>query len=132
MISRAAGQELCLIFILIFICPLHMDYVSSFLTLHRSLALLLLICAVGTESIQTPLKWSVFVSLQPFAKIKKLIYVHSAPHRDRKKLKCRNVCKLIKKGKLKYHMIISIQTLLHRALQWQLFQFFKTYIIVAL
>jgi len=27
--------------------------------------------AVGTESIQTPLKCSLFISLQPFAKIKK-------------------------------------------------------------
>ena len=40
-----------------------------------------------------------------------LINVHSAPHLDRKKQKCRNFCKFIKKEKLKYHMVISIQTL---------------------
>ena len=40
-----------------------------------------------------------------------LINVHSAPHLDRKKQKCRNFCKVIKKEKLKYHMAISIQTL---------------------
>jgi len=33
--------------------------------------------------------------------------VHSAPHLDRKKQKCRNLCKCIKKEKLKYHTVIS-------------------------
>ena len=70
---------------------------------------------VGTESIQTPLNFSFFVSLQYLLKSKKfilfLINVFSAPHLDRKKLKCRNFCKFIKKEKLKYHMVISIQTL---------------------
>jgi len=65
---------------------------------------------VGTQSIQTPLKCSLFVSLQPFAKIKKvhLFLMNSAPHLDRKKLKCRNFCKFIKKEKLKYHMVIKL------------------------
>lgn len=30
---------------------------------------------VGTESVQTPLKFSLFVSLQPFAKIKKVHFI---------------------------------------------------------
>ena len=30
---------------------------------------------VGTESIQTPLNFSLFVSLQPFAKIKKVHFI---------------------------------------------------------
>jgi len=34
-----------------------------------------------------------------------LINVHSAPHLDRKKQKCKNFCKFIKKEKLKYHMV---------------------------
>jgi len=37
--------------------------------------------------------------------------VLSAPHLDRKKQECRNVCTFIKKEKLKYHMVIRIQTL---------------------
>jgi len=67
----------------------------------------------GMESIQTPLNCSLFVSLQPFAKIKK---VHFISHKCSlstppwKKQKCRNVCKCIKKEKLKYPMVISIQT----------------------
>ena len=40
-----------------------------------------------------------------------LLNVHSAPHLDREKQKCRNFCKFIKKEKLKYHMVVSIQTL---------------------
>ena len=40
-----------------------------------------------------------------------LINVHAAAHLDRKKLKCRHFCKCIKKEKLKYHMVISIQVL---------------------
>jgi len=40
-----------------------------------------------------------------------LINVHSAPHLGRKKLKCRNVCKFITKEKVKYHTVLSIQTL---------------------
>ena len=33
------------------------------------------LCAVGTESIETPLNFSLFVSLQPFAKIKKVNFI---------------------------------------------------------
>ena len=40
-----------------------------------------------------------------------LINIHSAPQLDRKKTESRNVCKFIKIEKLKYHMVISIQTL---------------------
>jgi hypothetical protein len=71
---------------------------------------------VGTESIQTPLNFSLFVSLQPFSKNQKSSFYFSVmytqhPILDRKKQKCRNFCKFIKKEKLKYHMVISIQTL---------------------
>jgi len=45
-----------------------------------------------------------------------LINVHSTPHLDRKKQKCRNVCTFIKKEKLKYHMVPSIQTPLNCSL----------------
>ena len=34
-----------------------------------------LLYTVGTESIQTPLNFSLFVSLQPFAKIKKVHFI---------------------------------------------------------
>ncbi len=47
---------------------------------------------VDTESIQTPLHFSLFVILQPFAKIIcsffSLINVHTAPHIDRKTQNC--------------------------------------------
>ncbi len=47
---------------------------------------------VGTESIQTPLNFSLFFILQPFAKIICsfffLINVHTAPHIDRKTQNC--------------------------------------------
>ncbi len=44
---------------------------------------------VGTESIQTPLHFSLFVILQPFAKMHFfLINVHTAPHIDRKTQNC--------------------------------------------
>jgi len=50
------------------------------------------IYTVGTESIQTPLHFSLFVILQPFAKIIcsffSLINVHTAPHIDRKTQNC--------------------------------------------
>ncbi len=64
---------------------------------------------VGMESIQTPLKFSLFVILQPFAKIIKFIFflinVRTAPHIDRKTLNCWHFCRFIKKEKLKYHMV---------------------------
>ncbi len=73
------------------------------------------IYTVGTESIQTPLNFSLFVILQPFAKIICsfffLINVHTAPHIDRKTQNCWHFCRFIKKEKLKYHMVLSIQTL---------------------
>ncbi len=73
------------------------------------------ICTVGTESIQTPLNFSLFVILQPFSKIIcsffSLINIHTAPHIDRKTQNCRHFCRFIKKEKLKYHMVLSIQTL---------------------
>ncbi len=76
----------------------------------------LFIYTVGTESIQTPLNFSLFVILQPFAKI---IYVHffsSLMHTQHPILteKHRIVdifADLLKKEKLKYHMVLSIQTL---------------------
>jgi len=72
------------------------------------------IYTVDTEGIQTPLKCSLF-HCSNLLKSKKLIIfliiVHSAPHLDRKNQKCRHFCKFIKKEKLKYHMVISIQTL---------------------
>ncbi len=50
------------------------------------------IYTVGTESIQTPLNFSLFVIFQPFAKIICsfffLINVHTAPHIDRKTQNC--------------------------------------------
>jgi len=46
---------------------------------------------VGTESIQTPLNCSLFVSLQPFAKIKKVKFYFSLK-------------------KLKYHMVLLLNT----------------------
>ncbi len=57
---------------------------------------------VGTESIQTPLNFSLFVILQPFAKIIYvnfffLINVHTAPHIDRKTQNCWHFCRLLKR-----------------------------------
>ncbi len=40
-----------------------------------------------------------------------LINVHTAPHIDRKTQNCWHFCRFIKKEKLKYHMVLSIQTL---------------------
>ncbi len=75
---------------------------------------------IYTESIQTPLNVSLFVILQPFAKIICsfffLINVHTAPHIDRKTQNCWHFCRFIKKEKLKYHMVLSIQTLFSLAL----------------
>ncbi len=66
---------------------------------------------VGTESIQTPLHFSLLYCshlLKSFKLIFFLINVHTAPHIDRK---TQNFCRFIKKEKLKYHMVLSIQTL---------------------
>jgi len=53
---------------------------------------------VGKENIQTRLNCSLFVILQPFAKIIfPLIIVHTAPHIDRKTQNCWHCCTFIKK-----------------------------------
>ncbi len=62
-----------------------------------------------------PYIFSLFVILQPFAKIICSFffshYVHTAPHIDRKTQNCWHFCRFIKKENLKYHMVLSIQTL---------------------
>ncbi len=40
-----------------------------------------------------------------------LINAHTAPHIDRKTQNCWHFCRFIKKEKMKYHMVLSIQTL---------------------
>ncbi len=69
---------------------------------------------VGTESIQTPLNFHSLLYcshlLKSFKFIFFLINVHTAPHIDRKTQNCRHFCRFIKKEKLKYHMVLSIQT----------------------
>ncbi len=59
---------------------------------------------VGTESIQTPLNFSLFVILQPFKFIffASLMYTQAA-HIDRKTQNCWHFLQIIKKEKLKYH-----------------------------
>ncbi len=49
--------------------------------------------------------------LKSFQFIFFLINVHTAPHIDRKTQNCWHFCRFIKKEKLKYHMVLSIQTL---------------------
>ncbi len=49
--------------------------------------------------------------LKSFKFIFFLINVHTAPHIDRKTQNCWHFCRFIKKEKLKYHMVLSIQTL---------------------
>ncbi len=49
--------------------------------------------------------------LKSFKFIFFLINVHTAPHTDRKTQNCWHFCRFIKKEKLKYHMVLSIQTL---------------------
>ncbi len=49
--------------------------------------------------------------LKSFKFIFFLINVHTAPHIDRKTQNCWNFCRFIKKEKLKYHLVLSIQTL---------------------
>ncbi len=86
--------------------------VQIMLTLANVCDVLNLYIYMGTESIQTPLNFSLFVILQPFAKIiNVLINVHTAPHIDRRTQNCWHFCRFIKKEKLKYHMVLSIQTL---------------------
>ncbi len=55
--------------------------------------------------------------LKPFKFILFLINVHTAPHIDRKTQNCWHFCRFIKKEKLKYHMVLSIQTRSQVALQ---------------
>ncbi len=49
--------------------------------------------------------------LKSFKFIFFLINVHTAPHIERKTQNCWHFCRFIKKEKLKYHMVLSIQTL---------------------
>ncbi len=49
--------------------------------------------------------------LKSFSSFFFLINVHTAPHIDRKPRNCWHFCRFIKKEKLKYHMVLSIQTL---------------------
>ncbi len=49
--------------------------------------------------------------LKSFKFIFFLINVHTAPHIDRKTQNCWHFCRFIKTEKLKYHMVLSIQTL---------------------
>ncbi len=49
--------------------------------------------------------------LKSFKFIFFLINVHTAPHIDRKTQNCWRFCRFIKKEKLKYHMVLSIQNL---------------------
>ncbi len=67
------------------------------------------------ESIQTPLIFHSLLYcshlLKSFKFIFFLINVHTAPHIDRKTQNCWHFCRFIKKEKLKYHMVLSIQTL---------------------
>ncbi len=90
--------------------------VCVYIHTHYTHINIIYIYTVGTESIQTPLHFSLFVILQPFAKIHLssfffLINVHTAPHINRKTQNCWHFCRFIKKEKLKYHMVLSIQTL---------------------
>ncbi len=52
-----------------------------------------------------------FFTLCYIAAIFFLINVHTAPHIARKTQNCWHFCRFIKKEKLKYHMVLSIQTL---------------------
>jgi len=61
---------------------------------------------VGTESIQTPLNFSLIVILQPFAKIIRSFFslvmiVHTAPHIDRKTELERNPVQALRVTKVK-------------------------------
>ena len=54
--------------------PVHPALVQTELMLKITM-LKIFLYTVGTESIQTPLNFSLFVSLQPFAKIKKVHFI---------------------------------------------------------
>ncbi len=65
-----------------------------------------IIYTVHSESIQTPFTFFNFVMLQPDTTNFFLINLYSVPHNDKQDFK--NVCKFIKKKKLKNYIYISI------------------------
>ncbi len=76
-----------------------------------------------SESIQNPSLFSILLCCSLILQLFTfgggfLINLHSVPHMTKWKQKFRNVCKFIKKKKLKYHIYISIQTLWGFSTPW--------------
>ncbi len=83
---------------------------------ERQIFIIIIICYMysGYGKYSDPLTCFTLLYCSHLLKSFKFIFflsVHTAPHIDRKTQNCWHFCKFIKKEKLKYHMVLSIQTL---------------------